>query len=998
MLKKLALLTAFCASLVSAQVDTLVDASINAGETLTLSASKTYVLNGWVFVEDGAVLNIEAGTVIKGMPGTGENSSALIIARGGKIFAEGTPSKPIIFTSTSDDVSNPTDLTPADRGLWGGLIVLGKSVLNLTAGGGGEGQIEGIAATETRGAFGGTDILDNSGVIKYVSIRHGGSEIGDGNEINGLTLGAVGNGTTIEYVEVFSNLDDGIEFFGGTVDTRFMAVSYCGDDGFDYDISFRGRGQFWFLLQDPTAGNYGGEHDGGTGTAEAYAPYAQPVIYNATYIGSGSASTNTKSAGLLLRDNAGCHYANSIFTAFNGDVLAVEDLDSAKGMDSKQQFEEGRLTFKGNILFDCGGGATVAELVNFVDKDKVVQTATALSDSATAWGTAVADPQLASIGYGGVSGTLDPRPAAGSPAWSNLVKADHDWFYDVDYKGAFGENNWLSGWTALSEYGILSNEKGAAIDTLVDASINAGDTVTLSSDTTYILNGWVFVEDGAVLNIEAGTVIKGMPGTGENSSALIIARGGKIYAEGDAGNPIIFTSTSDDVEDPTDLTPADRGLWGGIIVLGKSVLNLTSGGGGEGQIEGIAATEVRGAFGGTDSTDNSGVIKYVSIRHGGSEIGDGNEINGLTLGAVGSGTTIEHVEVFSNLDDGVEFFGGTVNTKNMIVAYCGDDGFDYDISFRGKGQFWFVLQDPTAGNYGGEHDGGTGTAEAYAPYAQPVIYNATYIGSGSASANTKSAGLLLRDNAGGHYANSIFTGFNGDVLAVEDLDSSKGMDSKQQFEEGRLTFKNNILFDCAGGTTVAELINFVDKDKVVQTATTLSDSATAWGCAVVDPQLRNIAYGGVSGILDPRPLDDGAAFTTPMAALPVGDTFFENVNYKGAFGKYNWARGWTALHEYGILTEDDVPNVEGVASKVNVKPVAMTLKNSILAVTVNAKANSMAKMSIVDAKGRIIKAFNKEVAAGGNNFKVNTSNIASGVYFVKVSVDGTGIVRPLVLR
>lgn len=195
---------------------------------------------------------------------------------------------------------------------------------------------------------------------------------------------------------------------------------------------------------------------------------------------------------------------------------------------------------------------------------------------------------------------------------------------------------------------------------ITDASINAGDNVTWTKSNVYILDGLVFVEEGATLTIEAGTVVKGKPGEGENASALIIARGAKIYANGTANEPIIFTFEADDPADPFDQSLEATGQWGGLIVLGKSVINDPAG---ENNIEGIPSDEVRGLYGGTDVNDNSGVIKYVSIRHGGTNIGANNEINGLSLGGVGAGTTIEHVEVFRNQDDGFEFFGGTVKCK-----------------------------------------------------------------------------------------------------------------------------------------------------------------------------------------------------------------------------------------------------------------------------------------------------------------------------------------------
>src|SRR5690606_39227492 len=181
--------------------------------------------------------------------------------------------------------------------------------------------------------------------------------------------------------------------------------------------------------------------------------------------------------------------------------------------------------------------------------------------------------------------------------------------------------------------------------------------------------------------------------------------------------------------DPDDLTTDDRGLWGGVILLGRASLNVA---GGEEQIEGLPESDVRGTYGGDDDDDDSGVMRYVSIRHGGARIAPDNEINGLTMGGVGRGTTIEHVEVFANQDDGFEWFGGTVNTRYLVAAFCGDDSFDYDEGFRGKGQFWFALQAGDDAGSGGEFDGGT-TPEDGQPYAIPTVYNMTLIGSGAAS-------------------------------------------------------------------------------------------------------------------------------------------------------------------------------------------------------------------------------------------------------------------------
>ncbi len=212
-------------------------------------------------------------------------------------------------------------------------------------------------------------------------------------------------------------------------------------------------------------------------------------------------------------------------------------------------------------------------------------------------------------------------------------------------------------WTALAV--------PAAAQTVVQVTEAIGQDAVWTPDNTYVLNGFVFVEDGVSLTIEPGTVVRGKPGQGENASALIVAQGGRIFAEGTRENPIIFTAEADDVSDPFDLPLDTRGLWGGVILLGKAVINTSTG---VGAIEGIPTTEPRGAYGGSDDSDDSGVFRYVSIRYGGTDIGAGNEINGLTMGAVGSGTVVEYVEVYNNQDDGFEWFGGTVNSRYLVSA------------------------------------------------------------------------------------------------------------------------------------------------------------------------------------------------------------------------------------------------------------------------------------------------------------------------------------------
>ncbi len=368
---------------------------------------------------------------------------------------------------------------------------------------------------------------------------------------------------------------------------------------------------------------------------------------------------------------------------------------------------------------------------------------------------------------------------------------------DADYKGAIMPNGtpWYSGWSSYENILNGSGTKSFSTGNIVNISdadmTSAGSEINWTNDNTYVLDGLVFVNAGQTLNIQAGTVIQGKPGEGANASALIIARGAKIIAEGTAAQPIVFTFEGD-----TGLTaPTERGRWGGLIVLGASSLNSNPG---ESAIEGIDTNEARGLYGGNDEGDNSGILKYISVRHGGTNIGADNEINGITFGGVGSGTVVDFIEVIGNKDDGIEWFGGTVNTKHILSIYCGDDGLDYDEGYRGVNQYIIVHQDPadSAADRGGEHDGGTNPEEA-TPYATPIFTNVTSIG------NSGSRAITFRDNAGGEYYNSIFINY-GKGIDVENI-IGQDQDSFKQFQDFNLKLECNVFWNIGAGTTGAEL-------------------------------------------------------------------------------------------------------------------------------------------------------------------------------------------------
>jgi len=332
---------------------------------------------------------------------------------------------------------------------------------------------------------------------------------------------------------------------------------------------------------------------------------------------------------------------------------------------------------------------------------------------------------------------------------------------------------------------------------------------TLDSSKIWLLKGRVSVVNGVTLTIPAGTIIKAAAGTGADASTLIIARGGKIDAQGTADNPIVFTSVSDNIlEDGTypstgpSLNVDSRGLWGGLLILGKAPCSF-SGDVTELQIEGIPTSDTNGLYGGTDPEDNSGIIKYVSIRHGGAEIGEGNEINGLTLGGVGSGTTIDHVEVIANVDDGIEFFGGTVNASHLLVWGQGDDALDIDQAYAGTIDGALVVL-TSASDHGFEIDGPEGTAEGSFTLKNVTVYGATF--------NCNATGVDgemadFRKGATGSLENILFSGFayGKDV----ELDASADAAS---YSAGKLTFTNiDIIYPLSTDGNVCSDVETLDK-------------------------------------------------------------------------------------------------------------------------------------------------------------------------------------------
>ena len=372
--------------------------------------------------------------------------------------------------------------------------------------------------------------------------------------------------------------------------------------------------------------------------------------------------------------------------------------------------------------------------------------------------------------------------------------------------------------------------------TVIRVTSNITANTTWTKGKTYILGGRITVTSGATLTIQDGVVVKGEVGSGSNATALIIARGAKITAEGTASSPIIFTTIADNITPgqiaSPNLTPNLNGLWGGLIVLGKAPISV-AGDVAEKQIEGIPPSDTNGLYGGTDAADNSGTIKFVSIRHGGANIGEGNEINGLTLGGVGSGTVIENIEVIGNQDDGIEWFGGTVNVKNALVWNAGDDGMDTDQAWAGTLDNFIVIAG-TETDHALEIDGPEGSK-----LGSHTLKN------GSIKGNNVAEFGDFRDGARGTFENLYFFGFADPATTSGRGDLSlSGDKTLANFTGGFLKFTKLEVTPASGVTLSTMFKNGTDASATIVAAGANTVGATkaafaTWSWAAVAGQLAD---------------------------------------------------------------------------------------------------------------------------------------------------------------
>ena len=498
---------------------------------------------------------------------------------------------------------------------------------------------------------------------------------------------------------------------------------------------------------------------------------------------------------------------------------------------------------------------------------------------------------------------------------------------------------------------LLSSLPGfTAVAGTYGGELTSGAVLTCANN--YIIDQKIYIPSGQTLTINPGTVLKGRvtandPATGlpdkAKATALVIERGGKIMAEGSEDCQIVFTAEADNLDGTFPI--ANKGQWGGVLLLGKATNNLlvaangpfVAGGAGLlavadglGTIEGFATSNIQDRYGVNtsatsvpgelssqtfDDNDNSGVMKYVSIRYSGALLSVGAEINGLTLASVGRATTIDHIEIVSCADDNIEIFGGTVNLKYITTLFGNDDMFDWDLGWTGKAQFLFGMKtDNTASvdsDNGFESDSddnkSIGLNNTGLRRSTPVIYNATILGNekttlltGSAGDNSSLAAINAKELTGGEIYNSVFANFKNGLNLVKSMGTRTG--TSEAYHNWSSTLGNgsqilkvkcNTFVGCTNPLTVGNAVSAVAADNTQFTTTDLNvivagNTLPGFDYAFAVNNTTNVFSDKYDAVPNP-------ALTVVGCPVAPADGFFKVANYRGAFASTgdNWLSDWS---------------------------------------------------------------------------------------------------------
>ncbi len=408
------------------------------------------------------------------------------------------------------------------------------------------------------------------------------------------------------------------------------------------------------------------------------------------------------------------------------------------------------------------------------------------------------------------------------------------------------------------------------VDTVLLGSLVSSKTLT--SDRTWILKGYVYVPNGVTLTIQPGTrIVSDVTEKG----ALVIERGGKIDAAGTATQPIVFTSG----KAAGSRTPGD---WGGVVILGRAKTNRSS--------TPIIEGGIDRPYGGTDDADNSGTFRYVRIEYAGIAAFANSEINSLTLGGVGSGTTIEYIQTSYANDDAYEFFGGKVNCKYLVAAYTADDDFDFDFGYTGKIQFAVSLRDPAFvdnGDAGNGIESDNDNPPTVTPLTtRPILSNFTFVGPNGAAGTAANHNFANRFRRNTRFVlrNSILMGYQKAGFSIEQDSTATA------YQNDLSVFNDNLVHAVASPyRSSSSLITGAEMQAKAE-ANGCITYATAAEIGLESPfNLTNPNFAPKAG----SPALTGAVFNGDL------DNFFTPGAYRGAFGTTNWLSGWTRFYANG---------------------------------------------------------------------------------------------------
>ena len=435
---------------------------------------------------------------------------------------------------------------------------------------------------------------------------------------------------------------------------------------------------------------------------------------------------------------------------------------------------------------------------------------------------------------------------------------------------------------------------------VVEVSGDIKVATTWKADKIYFLKGFVYVTDGAILTIEPGTIIKGDKAT---KGTLVITRGAKIEAAGTADKPIVFTSN---------LAAGGRsaGDWGGIILLGKAPVNPTAAPNIEGGLDPKGDAPKYIQYGGTNANDNSGTLKYVRIEYAGIPFSPDNEINGLTMGGVGAGTTLDYIEVYKSGDDSFEWFGGTVNAKHLISIGAQDDDFDTDFGFSGKVQFGLAQRAQVIADFSGSNgfeSDNDAVGSNNSPQTGVIFSNMTIIGpllspttTSGINANFQHAAQIRRNSSLSLF-NSLLLNYTEGVYYDDGLPAGSGVSSSANYLAGKSVVANNLVYACNSKGNEVKGQNKALFETLLRAANTFDNTLGA-ADVIADPlkygsdfKASNNAAFGIPDFTVKAGSTAATKASVFTSAKFTGDAFFDRTaTYVGAFGATDWSAGWAS--------------------------------------------------------------------------------------------------------